>query len=50
MANYDITMTDLEEYRRNIPLAETLESKNMELEKARIRIFDLGAKHPAGKL
>ena len=42
MANYDITMADLEEFRKNRPLAESL-SKNMELEKSRT-IFKLRAK------
>jgi hypothetical protein len=44
MANYDVTMADLEEYRRNRPLLETLKSKNMELEKAMTIIFELRAK------
>ena len=43
MANYDITMTDLEEYRTNRPIAEALKSKNMELEKLKIRIVDMEA-------
>jgi hypothetical protein len=40
--NGDSTMTDLEELRRNRPLVENLKSKDMELEKARIRILNLG--------
>jgi hypothetical protein len=44
MANYDITMADLEEFRRNRPLVETLKSKDMELEKSGIIIFELRAK------
>jgi hypothetical protein len=36
-------MTDLEEYRRNRPLIETLKAKNLELEKTKKRIFDLEA-------
>jgi hypothetical protein len=43
MANYDITMADLEEFKRNRPLVQTLKSKNMELEKARAQIFELSA-------
>lgn len=41
MANYDITMADLEEFRRNRPLVETLKSKDMELEKSGIIISEL---------
>jgi hypothetical protein len=41
MTNYDITMADLEEFRRNRPLAEALKSKNMELEKAETIIYEL---------
>jgi hypothetical protein len=44
MANYNITMTDLEEYRTNRPFVEALKSKNMELEKLKIRILDMQAK------
>jgi hypothetical protein len=40
MANYDITMADLEEFRRNRPLVETLKSKDMELEKSGIIISE----------
>lgn len=43
MANYNITMTDLEELRRNRPLLENLKSKDMELEKQSIKLFNLGA-------
>jgi hypothetical protein len=43
MANYDITMADLEEFRRNRPLMETLKSKNIELEKASTQIYELRA-------
>ncbi|MGC1927396.1 MAG: hypothetical protein WA667_00350 [Candidatus Nitrosopolaris sp.] len=41
--NYNVKITDLEEYRRNRPLIETLEANNLELEKAKKRIFDLEA-------
>ena len=41
--NYNVTMTDLEEYRRDRPLIETLKAKKLELEKAKKRIFDLEA-------
>ena len=41
--NYDVTITELEEYRRNRPLIETLKAKNLELEKAKKQIFDLKA-------
>ena len=41
--NYNVKITDLEEYRRNRPLIETLKADNLELEKARKRIFDLEA-------
>jgi len=41
--NYNVTITDLEEYRRNRPVIETLEAKNLELEKAKRRISDLEA-------
>jgi hypothetical protein len=44
MANYDITMADLEEFRRNRPLVKTLKSKDMELEKSGIIISELRAK------
>jgi hypothetical protein len=43
MANYNTTMADPQEYRRNRPSVETLKSKNMELEKARTQIFELHA-------
>ena len=39
--NYNVKITDLEEYRRNRPLIETLKANNLELEKAKKRIFDL---------
>jgi hypothetical protein len=39
--NYNVTMTDVEEYRRNKPLIEILKAKKLELEKAKKRIFDL---------
>ena len=41
--NYNVKITDLEEYRRNRPLIETLNANNLELEKAKKRIFDLEA-------
>jgi hypothetical protein len=41
--SYNVTITELEEYRRNRPLIETLKAKNLELEKARKQIFDLKA-------
>ena len=41
--NYNVKITDLEEYRRNRPLIETLKANNLELEKAKKRIFDLEA-------
>ena len=41
--NYNVTITELEEYRRNRPLIETLNAKNLELEKAKKQIFDLKA-------
>ena len=41
--SYNVTITELEEYRRNRPLVETLKAKNLELEKASKRIFDLKA-------
>ena len=39
--NYNVKITDLEEYRRNRPLIETLKANNLELEKAKKRLFDL---------
>jgi hypothetical protein len=39
---YNVTMTDLE-YKRNRPLIENLKVKNLELEKANKRIFELNA-------
>jgi DNA repair ATPase RecN len=41
--NYNVTMTDLEEYRRNRPLIETLKAKDMELKRARRQITGLEA-------
>ena len=41
--NYNVKITDLEEYRRNRPLIETLKANNLELEKAKKRLFDLEA-------
>ena len=41
--NYNVKITDLEEYRRNRPLIETLKANNLELEKAKKRTFDLEA-------
>jgi hypothetical protein len=41
--NYNVKITDLEEYKRNRPLIETLNANNLELEKAKKRIFDLQA-------
>ena len=41
--SYNVTITELEEYRRNRPLVETLKAKNLELEKTSKRIFDLKA-------
>lgn len=38
MANYNVTMADLEEYRMNRPLLETLKAKNVELERVRRRM------------
>jgi hypothetical protein len=43
MGNYDITMADLEEFRRNRQLEETLYSKDMELKKSRTIISELHA-------
>jgi hypothetical protein len=41
--NYNVKITDLEEYRRNRPLIETLKANNLELEKSKKRISDLEA-------
>jgi hypothetical protein len=41
--SYDVTITELEGYRRNRPPIETLKAKDLELEKARKQIFDLKA-------
>jgi len=41
--NYNVTITDLEEYTRNRPMIQTLQAKNLELEKAKKRILDLQA-------
>ena len=41
--NYNVKITDLEEYRMNRPLIETLKANNLELEKAKKRLFDLEA-------
>jgi hypothetical protein len=37
IANYHVTMTDLEEFRRNQPLLETLKAKDIELKSVRKR-------------
>ncbi|MGC2575236.1 MAG: hypothetical protein WA364_27335 [Candidatus Nitrosopolaris sp.] len=41
--SYNVTITELEEYMRNRPVVETLEAKDLELEKAKRRISDLEA-------
>lgn len=41
MANYNVTVTDLEEYRMNIPLLETLKGKDIELERITKRMTHL---------
>ena len=41
--NYNVKITELEEYMRNRPLIETLKTNNLELEKAKKRISDLEA-------
>jgi hypothetical protein len=38
MANYNVTMTDLKEHRRNIPLLETLKGKDIEIERVTKRM------------
>lgn len=38
LQHYNVNMSDLEEYRRNIPLVETIKSQQNKLEKAKRQI------------